>query len=69
MALETLKGGQALHIDAIWTEQANITLRIDKTVDGMLNVGIYEGFDKEIKSVTLTNWRAKRLAENILKNF
>ena len=69
MALETLKGGQALNIDAIWTNQANITLQIAKMDDGMLKVGIYEGFDKEIKSVTLTNWRAKRLAENILKNF
>jgi hypothetical protein len=56
-------------LDAIWTNQANITLQIAKTDDGLLKVGIFEGFKTELNSVTLTGWRARRLATNILENF
>lgn len=54
-------------IAMIWTNQANILISATDEADGNIKIAFVENCKTEKSSITLTRWRAERLAKNILK--
>jgi hypothetical protein len=55
------------HIDSIWAEEAGIRIKIQATPSGSIVFLKADAMDRDIEVLcTLTDWRAKRLAQDLL---